>query len=265
MVRTNCPYNCFNVNSIFGVKMEKITSVNNTYIKELMLLNNKKTRDEKKLFLVEGYHLVNEAYMASKLECVLITREEDELANIRNILVNESIIDKLSTSVTPQKIIGVCRGGYSDEIKGDRFVLLDGVSDPGNIGTIIRSAVGFKVDQIILSKESCDCYNSKVLRSTQGGIFNVGLVKMDLTKAIEQLKKMGVKVIGTSLTGDNISDFSSSRYALVLGNEAHGVQSDIQALCDQNVLIKTEPALESLNVGVAGSIMMYELYKSIDK
>lgn len=265
MGRPNITNNCFNANSIFGVKMEKITSVNNSYIKELMLLNNKKTRDEKKLFLVEGYHLVNEAYKASKLESVLITKEEDEFINVRNILVNDAIIEKLSTSVTPQKIIGVCHGGYSEEIKGDRFVLLDDVNDPGNIGTIIRSAVGFKIDQVIFSKTSCDCYNSKVLRSTQGGIFNVGLVKMDLPQAIECLKKMGVKVIGTSLTGNDISDFSSKRYALVLGNEAHGVSKDIQELCDKNVLIKTEPSLESLNVGVAGSIMMYELYKSVDK
>ena len=246
--------------------MEKITSLSNNYIKNLAQLKNKKTRDEEKEFLVEGYHLVEEAYNANRLKCVLITNENDSLENVKNILVTKEIINKLSSTVTPQSIIGVCSGGYSDKICGERFLLLDGVNDPGNLGTIIRSALGFKIDQIIMSSDTCDCYNDKVLRSTQGGIFKVGLVKMDLFEAITILKEKNVKIIGTSLSGQVVDKLPKLQsYAIVLGNEAHGVKSEIQSLCDINVLIKMEKDLESLNVGVAGSIMMYELYKNLDK
>lgn len=246
--------------------MEKITSLSNNYIKELMLLKNKKVRDEKKEFLVEGFHLVEEAKNFNKLKCVLITNENDRIDGVRNILVNDTIISKLSSTVNPQKIIGVCHGGYLERIEGDRFILLDNLQDPGNLGTIIRSALGFKIDQIIMSPTCCDCYNEKVVRSTQGGIFKVGLVKQDLLSAISELKNMGVTILGTSLTGEVFDKLPKvNKYAIILGNEANGVSSVVQEASDYNILIKTESALESLNVGVAGSIMMYEMYKSINK
>lgn len=246
--------------------MEKITSLSNNYIKELMLLKNKKIRDEKKEFLVEGFHLVEEAKNFNKLKCVLVTNEDDKVDGVRNIFVNDAIISKLSSTVNPQKIIGVCHGGYLEKIEGDRFILLDNLQDPGNLGTIIRSALGFKIDQIIMSPTCCDCYNEKVVRSTQGGIFKVGLVKQDLLSAISELKNMGVTVLGTSLTGEVFDKLPKlNKYAIILGNEANGVSSEVQEASDYNILIKTESALESLNVGVAGSIMMYEMYKSINK
>lgn len=246
--------------------MEKITSLSNGYIKELSQLKAKKVRDELQKFLVEGYHLVEEAHKHQKLETVLITSESDYIDGVKNILVTSQIIDKLSNTVTPQKIIGVCKGGYTKEIKGSRFVLLDNVADPGNVGTIIRSSLGFKIDQIILSPNSCDCFNDKVIRSTQGAIFKVGLVKCDLEEAISKLKDINVTVIGTSLNGEKLNEFPKlNSYAIVLGNEGSGVSLNIQSICDTNVLIPMEKELESLNVGVAGSIMMYELYKSIDK
>lgn len=246
--------------------MEKITSLSNNYIKELMLLKNKKVRDEKKEFLVEGFHLVEEAKNFNKLKCVLITNENDRIDDVRNIFVNDTIINKLSSTVNPQKIIGVCHGGYLERIEGDRFILLDNLQDPGNLGTIIRSALGFKIDQIIMSPTCCDCYNEKVVRSTQGGIFKVGLVKQDLLSAISELKNLGVTILGTSLTGEVFDKLPKlNKYAIILGNEANGVSSAVQEASDYNILIKTESALESLNVGVAGSIMMYEMYKSINK
>ena len=246
--------------------MEKITSLSNNYIKELMLLKNKKIRDEKKEFLVEGFHLVEEAKNFNKLKCVLITNENDRIDGVRNIFVNDAIISKLSSTVNPQKIIGVCHGGYLERIEGDRFILLDNLQDPGNLGTIIRSALGFKIDQIIMSPTCCDCYNEKVVRSTQGGIFKVGLVKQDLLSAISELKNLGVTILGTSLTGEVFDKLPKlNKYAIILGNEANGVSSVVQEASDYNILIKTESALESLNVGVAGSIMMYEMYKSINK
>lgn len=246
--------------------MEKITSLSNNYIKKLMLLKNKKVRNEKKEFLVEGFHLVEEAKNFNKLKCVLITKENDRIDGVRNIFVNDAIISKLSSTVNPQKIIGVCHGGYLERIEGDRFILLDNLQDPGNLGTIIRSALGFKIDQIIMSPTCCDCYNEKVVRSTQGGIFKVGLVKQDLLSAISELKNMGVTILGTSLTGEVFDKLPKvNKYAIILGNEANGVSSVVQEASDYNILIKTESALESLNVGVAGSIMMYEMYKSINK
>ena len=241
--------------------MKQINSINNEYIKDLSKLKTKKYRDEKGMFLIEGYHLVQEA--KEYLVDVLITKEEDVVNGVNNILVTEDIIKKLSFSQSPQNIIGVCKMKNNTEIIGNRILVLDNIQDPGNLGTLIRTALGFKIDTIIASLDTVDIYNEKVVRASQGAIFNINYIKGDLLEIIPNLKLRGIKVIGTSLKSsvDLKKIDCSDNFAVILGNEGSGVREDVINLTDINVRIEMSEKLESLNVAIAGSIIMYYLYK----
>lgn len=239
----------------------KITSLSNAHIKELAKLDNAKSRDELGKVLVEGKHLVKEAYALGILCEVLFTSSDDYLESVDNYLVSEEIIKKLSHTTTPQGIIGVAKIKEKEIIYGDSLLLLDGVSDPGNLGTIIRTAKAFGVSSIILSEGSIDIYNDKVIRATQGQIFKMPIVKTNLKKVITELKNKGYVVYATSLKDaiDLEEVKEVNKYALVLGNEANGVSSEIIDLCDCSLKIKMEEDVESLNVAIAGAVCLYSL------
>lgn len=241
--------------------MKVITSFVNPYIKELSKLKQKKYRDLNQLFLIEGYHLVHEAKLAKCLKTVLIVNENDRMEDVENIVVTREIICKLSQTQNPQNIIGVCSLSNDNHLKGNRFLLLDDVSDPGNLGTLIRSALGFNIDQMILGVNCVDLYNDKVIRATQGAFFKMSIIQMPLEDAILKLKKDDVYIIGTSLKNAKSLDElpKLTRYAIILGNEALGVKEELLQLTDVNVKIKMNEKLESLNVAIAGSIIMYYL------
>lgn len=247
--------------------MKEINSNNNAYIKDLMKLKEHKYRVLNKMFLVEGFHLVKEAYNKHLLKQILFIKENDinEFKDIDCIKVNNEIIKSLSDTTTPQNIIGVCNiKEYNIDYKEINHVLiLDNVNDPGNVGTLIRSALGFNIDLIILSNNSVDVYNGKVVRSTQGAIFSLPIIYRDLKEEISLLKQNNIKVIGTTL--DSSIDLDKikklDKYAIILGNEANGIEKEIKELTDINVIIPINPKLESLNVSIAGAIVMYELSK----
>ena len=158
-------------------------------------------------------------------------------------------------------IQGVMRRIEEKEVKTrNRVVLLDGVQDPGNLGTIVRTAVSFGYDQVILSKECVDLYNEKVVRSTQGALFAMSVVIRDLPEEIRALKKEGLMVYGTSLHEAVFmkNRKKAQRVALVLGNEGSGVSDAVLNECDQNLMIEMDQ-FESLNVAVAAGIAMYTL------
>lgn len=240
--------------------MKKIESINNEHIKALYKLKTKKNRDESQMFLVDGYHLVKEAQQY--LKEVLIVDEKDAISGVENILVTMEIIKKLSSTETPQPIIGVCHY-FKEEIEAvNRVLLLDNLQDPGNVGTLIRSALGFNMDLIVLSNDSVDIYNDKVIRASQGAIFKIKIIRKDICEMIEILKDKGIKVWGTSLkNGKALNDFEKvNKYALVLGNEGNGVKEAILNKCDKCIFVEMEKKLESLNVGIAGSIIMHYFY-----
>ena len=241
--------------------MDKITSINNSHIKELALLKQPKYRKEKNLVLVEGKHLVNEARDANVLEEVLIVNESDYITGVNNILVTNDIINKLSTTSTPQDILGVARIKPKEIVYGDIVLLLDNISDPGNLGTIIRTAMAFNVSSIILSEASIDIYNEKVIRATQGAIFKIPILKMDLVAAINDLKNKGYKVYATALKDAiSLSDVMvNDKYALILGNEANGIRKEIIDLSDESIKIEMDGNMESLNVAIANAICLYTL------
>jgi len=240
-----------------------ITSYNNDFVKEISKLKNRKYREKKSLFLIEGRHLVIEAYKAGILKKMILEKDAIFPLNVETIYFTNDIINRISTMKSPSDVMGLCEIKYNKEILGNRVLILDDIQDPGNMGTIIRSAVAFNIDTIILGDCCVDIYNPKVLRSTQGMIFHMNFVKQNLLEIIPVLKEKGFMVYGTDVEfGINVKDFNAlSKFALVMGNEGNGVSMYVRELCDKNFYIDMNNSCESLNVGVACSIILYQLDK----
>ena len=231
----------------------EITSVNNKLIKEMVKLHLKKYRDETGLFLVEGYHLYEEAKKSGDIKTVFTVNEEVIGPNV--IYVTDSVLRKLAKIQSPQGIVTVCHKIENHEVK-DKVLLLDHVQDPGNVGTLLRSALAFGFETVVLDN-TVDLYNDKVLRSTQGAIYKLNIIEQDAIEFFKENPKH--TVYGTSMSGKNVRtvDFTD-KLILVLGNEGKGVRSDILDYTNNNVTINTVE-VDSLNVGVAGSIIMHQV------
>ena len=238
-----------------------ITSLNNPTIKEISKLKNKKYRDLTNTYLVEGEHLVEEAYKNNILTKIILL--EDTICNydIEKIYVTKEVMKKLTELDTPNKIIGIVKKNTPLPI-GNKILILDNIQDPGNLGTIIRSSVAFDIDTIVLSPNTVDIYNPKVMRSTQGMIFYTNIITLELKEFISEIKTKNYTIFGTNVrNGKNIKEITlPEKFALVLGNEGQGVSKEIESLCDDNIYIKMSSKCESLNVSVATSILLYEVY-----
>lgn len=243
--------------------MDSITSVENKTIKNLSKLLIKKYRDQSPYFLVEGEHLVEEAYKSHVL--VEVIKCEDCLLSypVKTTLVTYEVLKKLSSTKCPQKIIGVCLKLEEKEI-GKKVLLLDGIQDPGNLGTILRSSVAFGIDTVILSPVCVDLYNDKVIRSSEGMLFKQSILRRDLKEIIKQLKERHYTIYGTRVDeGVPTAKVTySQEFALIMGNEGNGVQESILSLCDTYLYIPISKQVESLNVGVATSIILYEMVRN---
>ena len=234
-----------------------ITSASNNTIKALIKLKQKKYRDETGYYLVEGEHLVEEAMKAKQVECLISTK--DITSDLPIIVVSNEVMSKLSFTKSPQSIMAKCKIKKEKKlIDGKRYLILDDLQDPGNIGTLIRTALAFSIDQVILSNNCVDLYNDKLLRSMQGANFHINCIYDDLKTVISTLKKNNVKIIGSALeNGQDIKQIKiSEKMAFVVGNEGNGMNKDILQECDYVGYIPIN-TIESLNVAIAGSIMMY--------
>lgn len=240
--------------------MEIITSVNNNHIKELCKLKEKKYRDSTNTFLIEGEHLIYEAYKEGLLEEVLPLIGEDFSMDTKTTFISKEVMKKLSSTDSIINAIGVCSKRKEREI-GNKILILEDIQDPGNLGTIIRSSLAFGVDTVVLSPKTVDLYNSKVLRSTQGMIFHINIIVKELVSFIEELKSNSYMIYGTKVDGGiNIKNIDiKDKYALVIGNEGKGMSSSVERLCDKNLYIDMDNNVESLNAGVAASILLYEM------
>ena len=238
-----------------------ITSVENEKIKNLCKLEKKKYRDMTNTYLVEGEHLVIEALKANVLDEIFVLEGSHFSFDVKTTEVSFEVMKKLSSMDTPINIIGLCHKNSNNEILGNRIVLLDELQDPGNLGTIIRSSLAFNIDTIILSENTVDLYNPKVLRATQGMHFHINIISMSSYDAVTKLKENNYLVLGTNVeNGYDVRDIDKiDKFCLVMGNEGNGVRKEIQDMCDKNLYIKTNSKVESLNVGVACSILLYEL------
>lgn len=235
-----------------------ITSLDNKKIKHIVKLRNKKYRDEEGLFVVEIPNVIEEAYKNGLLKELYIKDGFSFDIDFNYDNVSCEVLNKIKTlSVT--NVIGVIKKPENGVLKGDKYILLDEVSDPGNLGTIIRSALAFDIDTLVIGDNCCDLYNDKVIRATEGAIFKMNIVFGNLENVILSLKDNGVSVYGTDVSsGADIRNVECEKIAVVMGSEGNGLSKKVKELVDGNLYIKTNN-VESLNVGVATSIIMYEI------
>ncbi len=239
------------------------TSVENEKIKDIKKLHQKKYRDKNGLFLVEGEHLVLEAYKSGYLKELIL--EENALfpLDVETIYASNNVLTYISELETAPTMIGVCRKKEQVAIAGEKILALDEIQDPGNLGTIIRSAVAFHIDTIVIGNGTVDIYNSKVIRASQGMLFHMNIVASDLQKCLPDLKKQNYQIMGTKVThGKSLKDIEKlQKFVIIMGNEGNGISEEVEKLCDSFIYIDMSDVCESLNVGVATSIILYELDK----
>jgi len=232
-----------------------IESITNTKIKYANKLKQKKYRNQFDEFLVEGEHLVEEAIKSENARLIFST-ETVNFPEIEIEYVTKEVFKKLSELGQDAGLIAICKKP-NEQVIADKILVLDAVQDPGNMGTLIRSAAAFGFKTII-SENSVDYYNEKVIRASQGAIFYVDLHEANINDFI--LQHRDYHYYGTAVNeGTDIKniDLSAKKIAIVLGNEGNGIRENIRILTDVNITIPMQ-STESLNVAVAGGIMMYE-------
>lgn len=240
-----------------------IDSLTNAQVKTWVSLHQAKHRKESGTFLVEGDHLVQEALKAGAVDLLLLKVGRDNPApQVKSVVLSDKVFKKVSQLESAGSIMALCRLDFQKKISGQRLILCDRIQDPGNLGTIIRSATAFGFDGILCSEDCVDFTNEKVIRSTQGALFHIALAQADLALTIKALQENGVLVYGTSLDkAIPLTQVSpTAPMAFVLGNEGSGVSKDLLALCDQNLVIESH-AFESLNVAVAAGILCHHFRK----
>lgn len=236
----------------------EITSVNNPLIKEMAKLHQKKYRDELGLFLIEGYHMYEEA---NKLDIFKhVFTNDPTITGDKVITVSKAVLEKLAKAQNPQNVVCVCYKLQEKELT-NRVLILEELQDPGNLGTLLRSALAFGFNTVVLDN-TVDLYNDKVLRSTQGAIFLLNIFVMNTIDFMNL--NQDYEFYGTAFDGVALDAVSPSlKFAVILGNEGSGVSPKVLQMTKQNLTISTVE-VDSLNVGVAGSIIMHH-YASLLK
>lgn len=231
-----------------------ITSLANQQIKALFKLKLKKYRDQSGLFLVFGDHLIAAAKENNLIESIYTTNHEKE-----GILIDKEIMIKLKETKTPFETVAVVRKP-SIKPKSDQVLVLADVQDPANVGALIRTAVAFNFTTIIASLKSGDFYNEKTIRASQGALFYANLLRTDLKKELQVLKKEEYFLLAADIDGEEFNNDAKIKIkkALILGNEGEGIKKEVLAMADLVVKLKINK-IESLNVGHAGAILMSRL------
>ena len=254
--------------------MDHITSVNNQQVKDWKKLKLKKERVKQSSYLVEGFHLVEEALKHKKNDILQVMVREDLLENKeflnleidtnKVIVINLNIAEEISETQTNQGVfaeLAIETFAFPEVIEGP-ILLLDAVQDPGNVGTMIRTADAAGFQGVFLGKGTVDLYNSKTLRSAQGSHFHLEVYEGDLKEFISHFKEEGYPVFGTALNEEATSYkdvYVDTPFALVVGNEGAGINNELIDEMDQNIFIPMHGHAESLNVAIAASILMFHL------
>lgn len=238
----------------------EITSLTNAKVKQWAKYKEKKYREQDRKFLIEGEHLIEEAHKAGLIETIIIEQGRTPfLREYQTYEVTPEILLKLCGSVSGTHIVAICHYPQQESVVGGNWILLDDVQDPGNVGTIIRTAHSFGYEGIVLSNHSVDVYNEKVIRSTQGALFHIAIQRAPLVDIIKTLKQKGISIYATALRDAHpLSSISFQKPCVfVFGNEGNGVSDEVLAICDEKVFIEMD-TFESLNVAVAAGICLYE-------
>lgn len=272
-------------NEIFNLQI--ITGKNNSTITRIGKLQNKKYRNDERLFICDGVKLFLEAYnYNAEIKYVVLDNEAvfspeiiDKLRILQRkgttvLCVDNSNFKRITTEAAPQGIITVCEyfitkhsffTPYKNADPTDKILMIESVRDPGNMGTILRNAVAFGIDKLVLSSDCVDIYSPKVVRSSMGAIFKINIdVTEDFSDWITQFKKQGRRVIGAALGKKSLilgKDQILNTDIFVLGNEGHGLSDSVLENCSETIFIPIKENTESLNVSIASAILMWEISK----
>ena len=239
-----------------------ITSRDNSKIKHIRKVLDKKNSLEEELFVIEGENLVFEAIKNNLLVELYLLDGVENIFNFECNYVTLDVMKSISSLSSTPRVIGISKFINKNKL-GKRVVLLDNIQDPGNAGTIIRNSVAFNIDSVVFSKGSVSPYNDKVLRSTGGMIYNTNIIIDDLKHVIGELKENNIKVYATSLKSSKSLESipKSEEYAIIFGNEGNGISNEILDLSDESIRIDMNDMCESLNVGVSTGIVLYYMFK----
>ncbi len=256
--------------------MKKIASKDNQYIKQAISLKNRKYRIREQMFLLEGKTMVSEALQSKHpLVRVLVDeayREEyqalyEQFNHLQWLEIESRLFKTIADTETPQGIIAVAPIPRTDfeQLIGQNasLILLDQIADPGNLGTIIRTAWALNIDAVLLSAGCTDSFSPKAVRASMGGILNVPVYTSVGDREIEMLKAAGYQVIGTALNARTTifeNDYQKPT-VIVIGSEARGISPEIKPCCDIFSKIPTNPKVDSLNAAVACAIIIMEVWK----
>ena len=254
-------------------RMKRIESTQNALVKHWKkLVTLRKEREKTKEFIIEGFHLVAEALKHKEQIVQIIVRDGVDMPllwpidEVEIVEVNEAVAREISETEKSQGIFAHCKVkeyAIEEQTSWRKVLLVDAVQDPGNIGTMIRTADAAGIDAVVLGKGCADAYNPKVMRSAQGSHFHIPVVRGELEDWIEDLQDDNVKVYGTSL--EEAISFReidpANEFALIVGNEGSGISPQLLAKTDQNIIIPIQGGAESLNVAVATGILLYALAK----
>lgn len=253
-----------------------ITSKDNEIVKHIRKLREKKARDESCEFIIEGAKMIEEAVRENaKIKMIIVCEELNQnllpkeilykIAKEKIVYVNDKIFKLLTDVTTPQGILAIVEKNKNKEIDFSRelFLILDNIQDPGNMGTILRTADSVALTQIIVPKGNADPYNPKVVRSTMGAIFRVNVIEVeDLVKKIKEMKKHKIQILATDLATDySIYDVNYRKSAIIIGNEGNGVSKEVLEIADKRIKIPMIGKTESLNAAVATGIILYNAIK----
>ena len=255
--------------------MQQITSKENQLIKHIIKLKEKKYRKEYNEYIIEGVKIIKEAIEEkAKIKHIILSEDalnrelvqkhlKEELQKNNYIQVPNNIFKLISEVDKPQGILAIIEQNRQEEnidYNQEIMLALDDIQDPGNLGTIIRTADSVGLNQILISKGTADPYNSKVIRSTMGAIFRVKIIECeDLPKTLKRLKEKDLKVMVTDLEAEkSIYNIKLQKNIIVIGNEANGVSKEIKDLADTKAIIPMLGKTESLNASIATGVILYE-------
>ena len=249
--------------------MPVISSRKNAVVSHMKKLGNDRVyRYEQGEFLCDGIRLLREAVSSSCVVTAIFVTSEEKVREIEHnapvYVVTEDIMKHVSTLKTAQEVLFSCKMLHTAENPlSVRRVILDGIQDPGNVGTVIRGANAFGIDSVVLVGACADLYNPKTVRATMGAIFRQNVVQMDYSELAE-LVSNGLILCGAAL-GENSRDVREvdlSGASIAIGSEGAGLSEEVKKLCRELVIIPMEPETESLNAGVAANIFMWMIYCS---
>ena len=266
------------------MEIQRITSRNNDYIKEIVKLSDKKNREKSGKFCFEGKKLFEEAIKEKlPLEAVLITDNllsefEEKNYPFKVFSVSREVYEKISYEKSPEGIFCVSNTLdklhilyiiYNGRVSNAPLIILDGIRDPGNLGTILRTASAFGYENVIMSDDCADVYNPKTVRASMGAVFRQSTTRVkDLPETVKALKESGFTVYSAALDKNAVSVkniVADSSVAFIIGNEGNGIRQEVINSSSGSVIIPMESSTESLNAASAATILLWEQYSAIKK